>query len=199
MTHVLIPCKPFELGKSRLAGALDAVGRKWLCERMLRQTLAAAVAAFGAEYVSVVSAAAQVRRMAASFAAATIDDSAGDLNAALAAARDRLLSRTDAPARLMILPIDLPYVEAETLRGIATAEAPVVIVPDRKFDGTNLLCIDRAIAEAFRFGYGPGSFQRHFKAGQTQGTTPAVVIDQRLAFDLDEPDDYRRWVGDAAA
>ena len=37
--RILIPVKPLGEGKSRLAPALDAAGRRALCERFLRRTL----------------------------------------------------------------------------------------------------------------------------------------------------------------
>ncbi|MBI5129383.1 MAG: 2-phospho-L-lactate guanylyltransferase [Rhodopseudomonas palustris] len=199
MTHVLIPCKPLAFGKSRLASALDPIGRRWLCERMLRRTLAAAVAAVGAEQVRVVSADVQVRYVAASCGVSAIDDEADGLNGALADARRQLLRDVTTLARLMILPIDLPYVEPEILRRAAAEAAAVMIGPDRKFDGTNLLCIDACYVASFPFRYGPASFQRHADAARALGTTPAIMVDQRLAFDLDAPDDYREWASHAAA
>ncbi|MCG6204231.1 2-phospho-L-lactate guanylyltransferase [Rhodopseudomonas sp. HC1] len=199
MTHVLIPCKPLDCGKSRLAGALDPSGRRWLCERMLRQTLAAAAAAFGAEQVRVVSADAQVRRVAATWGVGVIDDRTHDLNGALGNARHELQRTIATLTRLMILPIDLPYVEPVILRRVAAEQAAVVIVPDRKFDGTNLLCVDARTAASFPFAYGPRSFQHHFGAARRLGVTPAILVDQRLAFDLDLPDDYRQWAEHVAA
>jgi len=199
MTYVLIPCKPLDCGKSRLAGALDPGGRRWLCEHMLRQTLGVAAAAFGAERVRVVSADAQVRRVAASYEVASIDDRAHDLNGALDEARCELLRDVVPLVRLMILPIDLPYIEPAILHRVAAEDAAVVIVPDRKFDGTNLLRIDARYAASIPFAYGPRSFQRHFDAARTLGVTPAIIVDQRLAFDLDAPDDYRQWASHAAA
>ncbi len=199
MTHVLIPCKPFDVGKSRLAAAIDPDGRRRLCERLLRQTLTAAAAAFGAGQIGVVSADAQVRRVAASYQIGAIDDRADDLNGALDGARRELLRILPSLARLMIVPIDLPYVEPQLLRRVAAEDAAVVIVPDRQFDGTNLLCVDSSYAAALPFHYGPGSFRQHFDAARALGVTPAVIVDQRLAFDLDAPDDYRQWASDAAA
>ncbi|MGP9812708.1 2-phospho-L-lactate guanylyltransferase [Rhodopseudomonas sp. NSM] len=199
MTHVLIPCKPLDEGKSRLAGALDPCGRRWLCERMLRQTLAASTAAFGAGQVRVVSADPQVRHVAASYQVDAIDDTSSDLNGALDDARRELLREVPALARLLILPIDLPYVEPQLLRRVAAEDAAVVIVPDRQLDGTNLLCIDASYVAALPLHYGPRSFHQHFDAARALGVTPAIIVDERLAFDLDAPNDYRQWVNHAAA
>lgn len=65
----------------------------------------------------------------------------------------------------------------------------VVIVPDRRMDGTNVLLLDEAIANEWTFEYGPGSFDRHKRQAEIRGCQIRVHRDEGLAIDLDTPDD----------
>ena len=63
----------------------------------------------------------------------------------------------------------------------------LVIVPDRRRDGSNVLCVPTACG--FRFAYGPGSFQRHVAEADRLGLAVTVVDDDALAADMDHPED----------
>jgi 2-phospho-L-lactate guanylyltransferase len=79
---------------------------------------------------------------------------------------------------------DLPL--AEPLPDVAVA-GTVVIVPDGRRDGTNVLArpCDVPIAAS----YGGGSFQRHLAAAIGAGVRVSVRADVRLAIDVDTIDD----------
>jgi 2-phospho-L-lactate/phosphoenolpyruvate guanylyltransferase len=79
---------------------------------------------------------------------------------------------------------DLPL--AEPLPGVAVADT-VVIVPDRRRDGTNVLA--RPCAAAIPASYGGGSFRRHLDAATATGYRVSVRADVRLAIDVDTADD----------
>lgn len=69
------------------------------------------------------------------------------------------------------------------------SNANVVIVPDRRRDGTNVLRLDPRAAETWVFDYGPGSFGRHELAARNHGWTVVVHEDEGLSVDLDTPED----------
>jgi 2-phospho-L-lactate guanylyltransferase (CobY/MobA/RfbA family) len=59
----------------------------------------------------------------------------------------------------------------------------VVIVPDRRRDGTNVL--SRPTSLALRAQYGAGSFDRHVAAALASGAAVTVRRDARLSIDVD--------------
>lgn len=75
---------------------------------------------------------------------------------------------------------DLPL--AADLAALARA-GEVVIVPDRRRDGTNVLA--RPCALTLPAAYGPGSFRSHYAAAVATGARVTVRADRRLAIDID--------------
>lgn len=81
---------------------------------------------------------------------------------------------------------DLPLAhDLDTLR----RADEIVLVPDRVLDGTNVIALPRALAASFAFDYGPRSFERHLVAAHAISAAVRVVRDERLALDVDTPDD----------
>ena len=65
--------------------------------------------------------------------------------------------------------------------------AGVTLVPDRRDDGTNVICVP---ADAgFAFAYGPGSFHRHGAEAIRRGLPLRVVREPLLGHDVDVPAD----------
>jgi 2-phospho-L-lactate guanylyltransferase len=81
---------------------------------------------------------------------------------------------------------DLPLADR-----VATVARPgrVVLVPDRRGDGTNVMSrpCDAAVASA----YGPGSFDRHLSGALAAGLPVSVRADPFLSIDIDTVDDIR--------
>ena len=190
--HLLIPCKGFAAGKSRLAPVLDAAARAALCASLLRRTLACALALVPAGACRLVSGDRDAVALAAAAGVAAIGDRGGGLNAALAEAR-AVLRRADPDAAPLILPIDLPRVSAAALRRLIATSGDVVAAPDRFGLGTNVLYLSAAAAGAVDFRFGSGSFAAHRDAAERAGLSFAACADPDLAFDLDDPDDLATW------
>jgi 2-phospho-L-lactate guanylyltransferase len=81
---------------------------------------------------------------------------------------------------------DLPFPAA--LRGVAR-EGQVVIVPDRRRDGTNVL--SRPTSVSMRAEYGAGSFGRHLETALRSGLPVSVRLDAHLSIDVDTIADCR--------
>lgn len=65
----------------------------------------------------------------------------------------------------------------------------IVLVPDRRRDGTNVL--SRPCSVHLAAAYGPGSFTAHHRAALATGVPVSVVADPALAIDIDTVDDCR--------
>lgn len=67
----------------------------------------------------------------------------------------------------------------------------VVLVPDRRLDGTNVVIVPTS--SGFRFSYGPASFARHLSEAERLPVALHIIEDPGLALDLDEPADLEAY------
>ncbi len=65
--------------------------------------------------------------------------------------------------------------------------AGITLVPDRRHDGTNVVCVPANVG--FRFAYGPSSFARHGAEAERLQLPLRVVREPMLAWDVDLPGD----------
>ncbi len=196
MTVVLIPVRALEGAKSRLGDALDPEERRDLVERLLRETVAAALATPGVDRVIVVSPDPEVLEAGASAGAGRVPQTTAGLNPGLVEARDAAAAA--GADRLLILPGDLPGIAPSDIAAIlAAADAAasrvtggtgrvVVLATDRHGRGTNALLLQppRVIEPSF----GGDSRDAHRRLAATAGAAYAEVPGA-LALDLDTPDD----------
>jgi 2-phospho-L-lactate guanylyltransferase len=185
-TAVVVPVRSLEGAKSRLGAVLDAEERRDLVERLLRRTVAAALATPGVTDVVVVSPDPDVLAVASAVGARPLTQQSRGLNPALQEARTAI-----AADRLLVLPADLPAVTAGDLvqilaAGDAAGTPSVVLAPDRHGRGTNALLL--APPDVIDFAFGGDSRAAHAwlasSADAAYGEVPGV-----LALDLDTPDD----------
>jgi 2-phospho-L-lactate guanylyltransferase len=186
----VIPVKPRNQAKSRLADALTPDARAALSDRLFARVLGAALAA-GLETV-VISRDETIRAAAVAAGARALDETSADgLNPALGTARDDIAR--GGGAALLVLPADLPDVTIEDVRALVAAvpDTPaVVIAPDESGTGTNALLLAPPRVVPFRFG--ADSFALHCAAARAANIEPVVLRRPGLAFDVDTPDQLAR-------
>ncbi len=192
--HVIIPCKGLDSGKSRLSNRLDCKNRRSLCETLLKRTLESSIAIVPHVYVSVVTSDEHAASIGGEYGADAIPDGGGGLNAALEHARCVLRKRVNGPCTLMVLPIDLPLARSDTLQEFLKCPGDVLIAPDENAQGTNVLVLRSAAAWELEFRYGDQSFSSHQAAARACGRQATVFRHPSLAFDIDEPSHYDRWL-----
>jgi 2-phospho-L-lactate guanylyltransferase len=184
--------------KSRLALELSPAQRAALARRMLAAVLAACS---GADLggVVVVTESEPGAALALQTGAIVLPDPGAGLNAAVSLGLDAVAQQAPGTAAL-VLPGDVPLVEADDLRAIveAAGDRPrvVVVVPDVAGRGTNALLVrpPQLIQPAF----GEPSFLRHLNAASRRGE--AIRLDvPRLAIDIDDAERLAAWDGDAQA
>jgi 2-phospho-L-lactate guanylyltransferase len=175
---VLIPVKAFAEGKARLAPTLNRQGRAELSRMMATRVLEAAAPL----PVAVVCDDAEVASWALDNGAMVLPEPGRGLNGAVEAGVARLVDL--GAAEVLVAHADLPL--AHGLSQLAGFDG-VTLVPDRRDDGTNVVCVPAHTA--FRFAYGPGSFARHQAEAHRLALRYRVVRQPDLAWDVDVPSD----------
>lgn len=186
----LVPVKPLNRAKSRLAGVLSAEQRYELAETMLKQVLSLLSEVPQVAGTLVISRDTKVLALARDMEAKTLQErSTSDLNPALTRATEVL--RVWKAGAILILPADLPFLTASDVTGLIRQlddEMPsVVIATDRFQDGTNALLVRPP--GLIDYAYGVGSFERHKQAAHRAGAIVRVYESPTLALDIDEPND----------
>lgn len=171
----------------RLSTLFTASERKALQQAMLSDVLAGLSQARVLDGIAVISPDLSIDMIVHAHGARFIveERSAGDLNRALAAGVSRLAA--DGAEVIVIISADVPAVDARDIERAVTASEladRMIVIPDRRHEGTNAL-VFRADKRP-QFAFGPGSFRRHMlTSGQ-----PAMAMElQSIAFDVDIPDD----------
>jgi 2-phospho-L-lactate guanylyltransferase len=175
---VIVPVKAFGQAKQRLSGVLTSEQRAVLARQMAQRVLAAAqpLAVF------VVCDDPEVATWAQSLGANVVDSPGLGLNGAVSSAY-RAVGQAGFE-HAIVAHGDLPH--ATHLGWLADLEG-IVLVPDRRNDGTNVISLPTGCN--FEFAYGPGSLVRHQQAAAATGLPWRVVEDARLGWDVDVPAD----------
>lgn len=195
---VIIPVKPLNRAKSRLAQALSPQQRQELAETMFRHVLQVVNQVPLIVGTLVISRDGRALSIAREYGARTVQESGSpELNSAL-------MRATQVVARwrgntVLILPADLPMISEADLAGMIElgqdSLSTVVIATDENEDGTNAMLIRPP--GLIPYAYGTGSFQRHIELAQQAGAEVRIYHSPRLALDIDVPEDleaYQRLV-----
>ena len=175
---MIVPVKAFDAAKSRLAASLDAGARAALAQTMATRV----VHAGGPLPVFVATDDDAVGAWAHGEGASVVWTAGLDLNGSVALAIEHV--RESGAPRVVIAHGDLPYATDLTW----TADFPgATLIPDRREDGTNVLCVSTALP--FVPMYGPGSFQRHLEQLGRRGVAIRISRRAELLWDVDVPDD----------
>ena len=175
---VVIPVKAFHEAKLRLAPALSPEARELLAREMAARVLEAAAPL----PVTVVCDDEAVHAWAVAAGAAVHWTPGLGLDGAVAAGVGAVASA--GADRVVVAHADLPM--ATALAHVVGTDG-VVVVPDRRRDGTNVISIPTGAG--FRFAYGPGSFAPHVAEAERLGLAVQVLDDQVLGWDVDLPAD----------
>lgn len=180
---VAIPVKPFSAAKQRLAEDFSPSIRRSLSVEMARRT-ALAVEAAGASPL-ILSADDQVSTWAQAAGYRVLVDKGSSLDEAAHAATDHAGNDP-----WIVCHADLPLLEPSDLESAlgAIAEGSWVIAPSS--DGGTSLIGGRG---DLRFGFGPGSFQRHLGRISTQ--PQRILISVGTLLDLDTSADFEAAQG----
>jgi 2-phospho-L-lactate/phosphoenolpyruvate guanylyltransferase len=182
---VIIPAKPLNQAKTRLAAVLSPSQRMLLSRQLLQRTIQLAQPL---GEVVVVSRDTVLRRLAKQAGAWALVESGNELNQALSQATEWVAARGGSTA--LILPGDLPLLNQADLTAmihLGRSTPAMVIAPCQRGDGTNALLLRPP--GLIPFAFGPDSFARHLQAAHVMGLEPVIFRSATVALDLDIPED----------
>ena len=192
-TWAIVPVKPLQRAKSRLADVLSPEQRLLLAERMLRHVLQVVRTVPQILGTLVISRDSRALAIAREYGLRTVQESgAPELNAALGRAT-QVVAEWGGEA-VLVLPADLPLLEAADLGKMIDLGAGtpcVVIATDEQRDGTNALFMRPP--GAIGFAYGEGSFARHCALVRDAGIQLREYHSDCLSLDIDVASDLEQY------
>jgi 2-phospho-L-lactate guanylyltransferase len=192
-TWAIIPVKPLNRAKSRLADVLTPEQRQQLAESMFRHVLETVRGVPQIIGTLVISRDSKALSIAREYDAKTVQETgAPELNAALTRATQVVASW--GVESLLILPADLPLLSADDLMDMISmgrGSPSVVIATDEHQDGTNALFMRPP--GIIPYAYGPGSYQRHVTLARHAGVRVKTFFSEHLSLDIDVSDDLETY------
>ena len=189
MKAILIPVKRFAESKKRLAPYYSPSVRAAFAEALCRDFFDVATRVRLADRIYVASQEPLALQWARARGWYTIPETEQRSESHSVDAASRICEQQGVRALLRI-PMDMPTATAADIDAILAAaeDAPsAVIVPSRDCTGTNALL--RSLPTLFLSHFGPDSFRKHLAEAETRGARVTVIRNERIALDIDEPDD----------
>ena len=209
----VIPVKRLELSKQRLAGVLTAPQRVALMTAMIEDVLTALAKVHGLAGYLLVTRDEHLCALATRFGAEVLREQApiacqqqaapAAANGEPAPSRDELGSPESGLCRaldeaacylrnrgargMLIVPGDVPLIDAVEIDALLARHRNVTIVPDRASGGTNALLLSPPGTIAFHFGV--DSCRRHEQSATAAGLSADVVRLASLELDVDTVED----------
>lgn len=186
---VIVPLKPLNRSKSRLAPVLNIAQREALSREMFERTLVTLKKVKNIAGILVVSRDTAALALARNYQVQTLQESGTpELNASLTRATQAVI---DLNANgVLIVASDIPLLQAEDIDAMiemADTTPSVVIGTDRRRDGTNAMLVRPP--GLFSYAYGPGSLHLHVEAAKQAGAEIHLYDSNTLALDVDIPAD----------
>lgn len=193
-TWVVIPVKPLNRAKSRLAGVLSATQRVEFALMMYQHVLSLAIQLKAVSGILVISRDSKVLSIAREQGVRTIQETKNSaLNPALQRATEVVkLWRANS---VLVLPVDLPFITLDDIHQMLemgrTSEDCIVIATDYEKDGTNALLVRPP--GLIEYSYGDGSFARHVAMAREKRASVHVYQSDTIAIDVDTPEDLESY------
>jgi 2-phospho-L-lactate guanylyltransferase len=185
---ILLPVKPFELGKSRLSQVLEPEARARLNAKFFDHVLAESIALVGAKRCIVITRSPSLRSHAAASAAIVVAETGFGHNPALEQGAE--VARLQGAERLLALSCDLPLLTRDDLAALLNQSGDVVLATDVIGVGTNAL--RTPAAQHFPYRFGDDSRAHHLREANLRGLQTAEVSRPGLANDIDCPADLSK-------
>lgn len=188
-TGAIVPVKTFSKAKTRLK--LSQEKTEDLCKIMLNEVLQTISQSIFLEKTVVVSKDESALKIGKQFNAAEIyDEKEQGVNNAVALADKYLLDEGfDAT---VVFPQDVPLIQTEDISALFELQMNgnfVLVVPSRKFDGTNALF--RNPLNIMETHYDEDSYKIHLTTANKNSAKAALVLIRRIMLDVDDISDLQ--------
>jgi len=187
-TSAIIPVKTFSNAKTRLD--LKRENKIDFCKLMLEEILQTLSLTPKIDKIIVISKDQEALELSKKFNAIQIVDDETGVNDAISLADD-FLQKNDFDASLVI-PQDIPFLKTQDidfLLSFQQAPKSVLIVPSRRFDGTNALF--RMPVNLMSTHYDEDSYKIHLTTGKSITSYTSLVFVRRIMMDIDNNDDLK--------
>ena len=185
----IIPVKTFSRAKTRLGLSPDKTGQ--ICKLMLESVLDSVTKSDVIEKTVLVSKDEHALDIGKKFGAVGIyDESEQGVNSAVLLA-DKYFAK-EGFAGTMVFPQDIPLIQSDdirTLYNMRTSDRCVLVVPSRKFDGTNALF--RAPLGVMETHYDEDSYKIHLSTAEKRNASSSLVLIRRMMLDIDDQSDLK--------
>ncbi len=188
-TAAIIPVKTFSRAKTRLN--LDDVQRKKLCTVMLEEILHMLSTSPRIDETVVITREPKALEICKKFYAHVIlDEKEEGVNSAIAQT-DRYILEKEFDASI-ILPQDIPFIKPQDIDYMIEHIVPpnsAIIVPSRKFDGTNAFVrMPPCIVPTY---YDEGSYKAHIDVARRHTSNVSLLFLKRVMWDIDVWEDVK--------
>lgn len=186
----IIPMKPLNEGKTRLARQMTREQRAELISGMLSRVIAA-VRGASIELFWVIGGDERVMRLTRNLDGLWLEEMGRDLNDTVGKAFDRAF-RED--YSVLYLPGDLPFIKPSDVHSLLRSSARgnnITLAPARRDGGTNGILVPHGIP--FRPELGQRSFARHLAQAASNEISVAICYSPGLGYDLDTIDDLESY------
>ncbi len=186
-TSAIIPVKTFSKAKTRLE--LGDEKKELLCKLMFEEILETISTNHSIDKVVVVTKDESALSIAKKFSTVQIiDEKESGVNNAVSLA-DEYLTKNNFDASI-VFPQDIPFIKTQDidfLLNLVTPPKSVLIVPSRKFDGTNALF--RMPTNLMKTHYDEDSYKIHLSEGKIHTKSTSLAFIRRIMLDIDDMDD----------
>ncbi|HET6517965.1 MAG TPA: 2-phospho-L-lactate guanylyltransferase [Nitrosopumilaceae archaeon] len=187
-TSAIIPVKTFSNAKTRLD--VDEEKKIILCKLMFEEVLKTLSASNVIDKIIVVSKDDEALKISKQFNTISLADDETGVNAAVAIADD-YVKKNDFDISL-VFPQDIPFIKTQDIDFLLQFQTPPkfsLIVPSRRFDGTNALV--RMPVDLMKTHYDEDSYKIHLTTGKSLTSHTSLVFVRRIMMDVDNLDDLR--------
>lgn len=188
-TGAIVPVKTFSKAKKRLNLPPEKI--EILCRLMLNEVLDTISHSSVIEKIALVTKDENVFEIGKKFGCVEIlDEKELGVNNAVSLA-DKFFSEEGLDATI-VFPQDIPLMQAEdiqTLFNFQSSNPCALIVPSRKFDGTNALF--RTPTNLMETHYDEDSYKIHLNTAEKHGASSALVLIRRIMLDVDDLNDLK--------
>jgi 2-phospho-L-lactate guanylyltransferase len=183
----IIPVKTFSNAKTRLQLPTEKVEK--LCKIMLEEILQVLSASRKIEKIILITKERKAIEIAKKFnAIIIIDEKEEGVNQAVSLADEYLLENNFNAS--IVFPQDIPYIKIEDIDFILKHQMHpnfAIIVPSRKFDGTNALA--RMPIDLMKTHYDDDSYRNHMITAKEHTLNVGMIFVKRIMLDVDSQED----------